>query len=235
MLWRVDERMGRDTYTRVLAIILARKGSKGVPGKNLLEVGGIPLITRTIRAAKECQYFERIIVSTDWPELMMVARKEGAFVIQRPIGLSGDEVSSEDCVVHVLDSITENYDIIVTIQNTNPFHDSEDMVKVIEMVSGGYVSAVTAVETHRFRWVRYNDDIIPKFTVRARRQDMVAELEEAGGVIGFRKAHFTHTHTFFGDPTGVVVIPWKRGVDIDTPEDLELARLLEKENDIHNS
>ena len=84
----------------VLAVIPARGGSKGVPGKNLAPVGGVPLVARAIRAAQSSGLVDAVAVSTDDHRIAAVAASEGAVVIRRPAELSGDQPSSESALLH---------------------------------------------------------------------------------------------------------------------------------------
>jgi len=209
---------------KALGIILARKGSKGVKGKNMQPIGGVPLIARTIRTAKQCRLIDEIVVSTDWTELADIARKEGAIVVKRPKDLSGDHVSSEDCITHVFSRVQSSHDITALIQNTNPYHNADDMAEAIEMVDGKYNSAITVYETHRYRWHLGDDSAVPAYKRRANRQDLPPWFEEAGNLYVFRRSQWAGS--LFNTPTGVVIIPWWRALDIHSPEDIEIAELL---------
>lgn len=85
---------------KVLAVIPARGSSKGVPRKNIVRIGGIPLIGRTVQAAKSCLSIDDIIVSTDDVEIAKIAKNYGADVIERPAKLAEDDVSSEIIMLH---------------------------------------------------------------------------------------------------------------------------------------
>ena len=94
-----------ESMEEALAIIPARGGSKGIYKKNLQEVGGIPLIQRTIEAAQECSYISRVAVSTDDDEIATLARKHHAIVISRPEKLSSDISNSEDALIHAIQEL----------------------------------------------------------------------------------------------------------------------------------
>ena len=210
---------------RVLGIILARKGSKSVPGKNMAMFGSVPLITRTIRSAKECRLFDDIVVSTDWHAILSIANEEGVSFVHRQESLSGDDVTSEACIAHVLETFA-GYDIVVLIQNTTPFHNPEDMVKIIDMVSNGYASAVAVCETYKYRWTINGETVQSECDDRKRRQDRRPYLEEAGGLYGFRSKDFLEHGTMFCEPVGAVTVSWLSGIDINTHGDMALARML---------
>ena len=88
---------------RVVAIIPARGGSKGVPRKNLRRVGGVPLIERAVRTASETDSIDLVVVSTDDDEIAAVSEAAGARVVRRPADISGDTASSESAILHALD------------------------------------------------------------------------------------------------------------------------------------
>ena len=88
--------------SKILAIIPARGGSKGIPRKNLQLVGGKPLLVHSIGHAWNAREITRVVVSTDDPEIAEVARTNGAEVVFRPANISGDHASSESALLHVL-------------------------------------------------------------------------------------------------------------------------------------
>ena len=88
-----------------VAIIPARGGSKGLPGKNVMRVGGIPLVARAVAAARAARTVGRVVVTTDDGEITRVAREAGASVVQRPADLAGDTASSESALLHALDAL----------------------------------------------------------------------------------------------------------------------------------
>ena len=90
-----------------LALIPARGGSKGIPGKNLQTVGHVPLVCRSIRAAQASNGVGRVVVSTDDDAIAAAAEAEGAIVIRRPAAIAGDTASSESALLHALDVLEE--------------------------------------------------------------------------------------------------------------------------------
>ncbi|HWH96886.1 MAG TPA: NTP transferase domain-containing protein, partial [Pseudolysinimonas sp.] len=114
----------------VVAVIPARGGSKGVPGKNLRRVGGMPLIGRAVAAARAASRVDRVVVSTDDDEIAAVAREWGAEVVDRPAALAGDTASSESALMHTLDTLRSRgveTGILVFLQATSPFIDPADL------------------------------------------------------------------------------------------------------------
>jgi len=114
-----------------LAIIPARGGSKGIPRKNIRPLAGKPLIAYSIEAALQAESVNRVVVSTDDSDIVKVSKQYGAEIVWRPDEISGDKVSSELALLHVLDQLnkSENYipDFIVFIQCTSPLMLSKDI------------------------------------------------------------------------------------------------------------
>ena len=122
----------------ILAIITARGGSKGVPGKNIKDLGGKPLIAWTIEAGKESKYIDRLITTSDSNEIIKVSVEYGSeapFV--RPSSLANDLSKQEDAITHAMEWVEINdkeYDYILLLQPTSPFRDSDEINAVVELL-----------------------------------------------------------------------------------------------------
>ncbi|WP_329135741.1 acylneuraminate cytidylyltransferase [Streptomyces sp. NBC_01476] len=142
---------------RVLAVIPARGGSKGVPGKNLAAVGGIPLVARAVLACTCSRRVSDVVVSTDDPSIAEVARTAGAQVVLRPVAIAGDTATSEAAVLHAMDAYEEKAgaatDVVILVQCTSPFITSEEIDGVVAAVTdGGADTAHTVAPFHGFVW-----------------------------------------------------------------------------------
>lgn len=210
-------------------VIPARGGSKGIPRKNLQPVAGIPLLAHAIRAARGAESVDRVVVSTDDPEIADLARAEGAGVVMRPAELSGDTASSESALLHAVETLNlPADDLLVFMQCTSPLTTSGDVDNLLRALHGENADcAFTVTPFHGFIWKRGADGRAVSVNHDARnrplRQDREAEFQENGalyvfGVEGFVK----HRHRFFGK-TVMVEMPASRSLDIDTPEDLTLV------------
>ncbi|MDR2998268.1 MAG: acylneuraminate cytidylyltransferase family protein, partial [Microbacterium sp.] len=139
-----------------VAIIPARGGSKGVPGKNLRRVGGVPLVERAVRAAASA--VDLVVVSTDDEAIAAVARDAGARVVERPAELSGDEATSESALLHALDVLEGDglrIGTVAFVQATSPFIPAEGIAEAVALIEGGtYDSVFSAYETYGFLWRR---------------------------------------------------------------------------------
>lgn len=228
------------------AVIPARGGSQGLPGKNLARVGGVPLVTRAVRAALAAERIGRVVVTTDDDAIAEAARGAGAEIVDRPEELAGSEASSESALLHALGVLDAAAGletrppaaprpaaaITVFIQATSPFIDPADLDTAIARVEAGERDVVfSAAPTHVFLWrgdegargaVGVNHDAAH----RQRRQDRHAEYAETGGFYVFRTDGFQGAgHRFFGR-VGIQPVHPDHAIEIDDAADLERARAL---------
>ncbi|MER7570586.1 N-acylneuraminate cytidylyltransferase [Streptomyces sp. NPDC126514] len=222
---------------RVLAVIPARGGSKGVPAKNLAPVGGVPLVTRAVRECLTARLVTDVVVSTDDQAIAAAAREAGAEVVLRPAAIAGDTATSEAAVLHAMDTHEALHgarvDVVMLVQCTSPFVIREDIDGVAAaVVENGADSAVTVAPFHGFVWrdaeepadggVGVNHDK----SYRPRRQDRPQDYLETGAAYAMDAAGFrTHNHRFFGRTELVRTDP-ARVLEIDDPHDLARARAL---------
>ncbi|MCC3766545.1 acylneuraminate cytidylyltransferase [Streptomyces sp. UNOC14_S4] len=141
----------------VLAVIPARGGSKGVPGKNLAPVGGVPLVARAVRECRAARLVTDVVVSTDDPGIAATAREAGAVVVQRPAAIAGDTASSEAAVLHAMDAYEAmrggRVGVAVLAQCTSPFLTAGDVDGVVAaVVERGADTALTVAPFHGFVW-----------------------------------------------------------------------------------
>lgn len=183
----------------VLALILARGGSKGLPRKNVRPLRGKPLVAHSIAQARSARSIGRVMVSTDDPEIAAVASSFGAEVIERPAGISGDTATSESAVLHALDwLLTEEGwepDLVCLLQCTSPIRTKDDIDKAVnEMVRSGADSLLSVSPSHRFLWQRvesgFGESINYDWRARPRRQDMPTQYVENGSIYLFSPAGF---------------------------------------------
>lgn len=122
---------------KYLYLIPARGGSKGIPGKNIKPLGGVPLIGHSIRAALRVAPAKDVVVTTDSPEIARVAMSEGASVpFMRPAELASDTASSRDAILHAVDTLRaagKEYDAVVLLQPTSPLRTAEDIRSAVRI------------------------------------------------------------------------------------------------------
>ena len=211
-----------------LALIPARGGSKGIPGKNLQTVGDVPLICRSIRAAQASNGVGRVVVSTDDDAIAEAAEAEGAIVIRRPAAIAGDTASSESALLHALDELEEQGPLeneLVFLQCTSPFTTGAQIDAVLAALKEEDCNSSFSVSPwHGFLWRAdgrgiNHDPELP----RQRRQDLEPAFLETGAIYAMGVKAFRAFGSRFCPPTRPVVIE-ELGPEIDTPEDLALCR-----------
>ena len=218
----------------VVAVIPARGGSKGVPRKNVRRVGGVPLVGRAVAAALAAERIDRVVVSTDDDEIAAVAEEWGAEVVRRPADIAGDTASSESALLHAVEWLAQSgvdVGVLAFLQATSPFIDPRALDEGIRLVSDGAFDAVfSAIETFGFLWQRDSrgaaDGVNHDPSLRPRRQDREPHFLETGAFYVMDAAAFRSAgHRFFGS-VGVVEVDETTSLEIDTPEQLELARAI---------
>jgi len=127
-----------------LAIIPARGGSKRLPRKNILDLGGKPLIGWTIEAARRSNYIDQIVVTSDDSEILSIALQYGAKTLQRPDELSSDTASSFDAIKHAIDNM-QSYDYIILLQPTSPLRTNTHIDEAIALLDEKKADAVISV------------------------------------------------------------------------------------------
>lgn len=218
----------------VVAIIPARGGSKGLPGKNLKMLGGIPLVARAILAARAASRVEQVYVSSDDREILNIAEQWGAAPIRRPQELSGDTASSEQALLHALDEIerrSDAPDITVFLQCTSPFTTSDDIDQVIAALDDRRTgSAFSAMPDHGFLWRADKHGFAQGINhdhqkPRQRRQDLNPQLRETGAVYAMKTNAFRKAESrFCGRSRAVETM--SNPLEIDSPRDWWAAQAL---------
>lgn len=230
-----QQQQQRTDAGRVVAIIPARGGSKGVPRKNLRRVGGVPLIERAVRTALEAEGIDLVVVSTDDDEIAAVSEAAGARVVRRPTAISGDTASSESAILHALDELAaggDRADVVAFLQATSPFIPREALARAVREVSERRADSVFAAhETYGFLWARSADAdaavaLNHDAARRPRRQDREPHYLETGAFYVFRAEGFREAeHRFFGR-IRIAEVPEWTAIEIDDEQQLRIARAL---------
>ncbi|MFJ5261286.1 cytidylyltransferase domain-containing protein [Streptomyces sp. NPDC088387] len=232
------------TVRRVLAVIPARGGSKGVPAKNLASVGGVPLVARAVRECVASRLVTDVVVSTDDQGIAAAARQAGAEVVLRPAAIAGDTATSEAAVLHAMDAHEALHgsavDVVLLVQCTSPFLVREDIDGVVgAILHNGADTAVTVAPFHGFVWRNADDEaadlgaeptggygVNHDKSFRPRRQDRPQDFLETGAAYAMAAPGFReHQHRFFGRTELVRTDP-ARVLEIDDPHELARARAL---------
>ena len=223
---------------QVLAIIPARGGSKGLPGKNIKELCGKPLIAWSIETAMACGNIDRVVVSTDDENIADVAKKCGAEVpFRRPPELASDTASTIDVIFHAINWLKEHEDYrpeyILLLQPTSPLRSGEDINGAIQMLKDKDVRAVVSVcETDHHPWwsnILPEDgnmkDFLRPDILNKRRQDLPVFYRLNGATYLAETDYLRECNGFLGPDTFAYEMSRKRSIDIDTDIDLKLASL----------
>lgn len=217
----------------VLAVIPARRGSKGLALKNLRLLGGVPLIAHSIRAALAATLVDSVVVSTEDAEIAAVAASHGAGVVIRPDELATDTAQNNGVVRHVIGSRAGVDRVIVLLQPTSPLRTATQVdCCVLPLLEHRARSAmtVTAVEHHPGKAVILNHSLVEPFTddadMEARRQTMREVYRQSGAVYAVGVDDFLREDRFYLRPCYAVVVPQDESIDIDSELDLALAELL---------
>ncbi len=214
---------------KVLAIIPARGGSKGLPGKNIIDLAGKPLIAWTIEASLGSQYITKTIVSSDSDEILEVAKRYGSDMVKRPDELATDKSSSEVVVKHVIESIEENFDYVVLLQPTSPLRDTVDIDCAFEKLFSTDATALISV-------CEYDNKILKAFKENElgyiegvsnnkypfmRRQDLPKTYMSNGAIYIIKVDDFFKNNSFFTDKTISFIMDEVKSMDIDVRDDLK--------------
>ena len=211
-----------------LAIIPARGGSKGIPGKNIRLLAGKPLVAWTIEAALTAASVDRVVVSTDSEEIASVSRDWGADIIYRPKALAEDWSPSEDALIHVLETIDDADDIglVVFLQATSPIRTAEDIDAAVARFHASSADSLLSVSpSHALLW-REEDGVAQPLNTdienRPRRQEM-DQFRENGSIYVLKPEVLLRRRNRLGGKIVLFEMSEEAGLDIDTELDFILA------------
>jgi CMP-N,N'-diacetyllegionaminic acid synthase len=222
----------------VVAIIPARGGSKGIPGKNLVPLAGKPLIAFSIEQARDASSVSRVVVSTDSVEIADTARTFGADVVARPVELAGDTASSESALLHALDELRakEGYepDLVVFLQATSPLRRPSDIDgAVARLLHEDADSLFSCFPIPGFIWRRTSAGPVPlnyEPSRRPTRQEAPEDIVENGSIYVFKPWVLTHLGSRLGGRIAVYPMSAHDSWQIDEPADVAFveAQLLSR-------
>ena len=220
---------------KVLGLIVGRGGSKGLPRKNVLDLGGRPLVAWSVLAGKGARFIDRLVLSTDDDEIVDAARSAGCDVpFRRPDALAGDTAGMREVVVHALDNLDEAYDLLVLLQATSPLRSSADIDDTIELcVRTNAHSCLTVTAAPKAPEWMYHlaedgslEPVLKEAAEATRRQDLRPAYVPNGAVYVVDVEWFRQSGKFLVAGTHALVMPPERSVDIDSRLDLLLARAI---------
>lgn len=235
--------------SEVVGLVTARGGSKGVPRKNVRHVGGKPLIAWSIEEALASSRLDRVIMSTDDPEILHIAGQYGAETpFLRPDALARDESGHAGVVIHAINWLLTQGDeprYIMTLQPTSPFRSAEDIDAAIELAYAHDAKAVMSVKpsTEHPMWAKLINSkgelrpFIRDDLTGARRQSLPECYTINGAIYLNRCSDLEREKAMVPPGTLAYVMSAERSVDIDTPWDFQIADLLmrERERDVRKA
>lgn len=226
----------------MLALIPARGGSKGLPGKNIKLLNGKPLIAWTIEAALSSARVDEVIISTDDSQIASVAQSYGGKVpFLRPSQLAQDNSLAIDNYIYTLDRLNKEMNIVadelVVLQPTSPLRLSEDIDAAIDIFYKKQADSVISVTelNHPVQWVQkiIEDGTLRNYTnektSEKNRQELCPAYIPNGAVFVLRHSLLKKKCTYYSEKTYPYIMPRERSVDIDSDLDFKLAELLVKE------
>jgi N-acylneuraminate cytidylyltransferase len=223
---------------KIFAFIFARGGSKGLPGKNLLNLGGKPLLAHSIMIAKDIDKISRIFVSTDSQEIAEVGIEYGAEVINRPSELAQDDSPEWSSWLHAINWLEDRgefFDCFVSLPATAPMRNKSDVIKCIDLLDKQTDIVVTISESSRspyFNMVKkdrhYIKLLIDSEKSYSRRQDAPQIYDMTTVAYVARPNFIKNNNNIFDGRVKASIVPKKRAVDIDDEIDFKMAELLMK-------
>lgn len=215
---------------RLISIIPARGGSKGIPKKNVIPLNGIPLICYTIKASINSKHLNRTIVSTDDDEIAAIAVEHGAELFMRPAELARDDTPTEPVLEDVLSALKEKEgyspEYVCLLQPTSPLRVSVDIDNAFaQIIEEGSDSLLSVCDSHSFLWRKNSKTAQPinyDYSKRPRRQEM-EQYRENGAIYIFKNSLFKKSNCRLGGKISVYVMGENRSVEIDNEFDLKLV------------
>lgn len=220
---------------KIITIIPARGGSKGIPKKNLADFCGKPLLQYSIEASIKCEKVSKTYVSSDDEEILSLSSQLGAVPIKRPDDISGDKATSESALVHVLQTIPEKPDAVCFLQATSPLRTSKDIENAIETYTNNGLDSLFSASPIEdfFVWHIEPGGVLKSlnhdFENRKRRQDISDQIVENGSIYIFNPDILTKHNNRLGGIIGYSLMESWKVHEIDSQHDLELCEFIYKQ------
>jgi len=224
--------------SEVLAVVIGRAGSKGLPRKNALPVAGVPMIVRTMRFARATPAIGRTIVSTDGEEIAQLARAEGVEVHLRPESVSHDTATVDSAVRHAVEACGSRAGIVVILYGNVPVRPPDLAQRAIERLVESGADSVQSYyrvgKSHPYWMSRLDGDgRVSQFVENRiyRRQELPPLFMPDGGVIAVRRESLFDVregepHAFFGRDRRGIETAGGDVIDVDTALDLAVAEAI---------
>lgn len=221
----------------IIAIIPARAGSKRLPKKNLLTLGGIPLIQWTINSAVASGIFDLIVVTSDDSEILEIAKESNLYCIARPGDLASDEASTQDVIKHALQFLHKDGYVVnnfMLLQPTSPLRSAIDILEARKLMVEQKAECVVSVcpAEHSPLWCNTLDEkksmrnFLVSSSLGKRSQELPAFYRLNGSIYLTNVESYIEENSFFFDGSIAYIMPSERSVDIDTKHDFQYASYL---------
>ena len=221
-----------DGKKKIVGIIPARAGSKGIKDKNIIEFCGKPLIAWSIEQALKSKWVDEVYVSTDGERIADISREYGAKVIWRPEELASDTASSEMAINHAIDWIERErkIDAVVFLQATSPIRLVEDIdnaIQIFEEEELDSLFSMTILEDYCI-WKKEQNQLVSwtyDYQNRGRRQEREELYLENGSIYIFKPQIFRNCKNRLGGKIGMYQMPFERSYEIDSIQDIDICKV----------
>jgi len=223
---------------KMIAIIPARGGSKGLPRKNIIEIGGKPLIVWTIEAAKASKNIDRIIVTSDDDEILRIAKENGVEVLKRPDKFSTDTARAENVLAHALKFAQKNGglpELVIYLQPTSPLRKAKHIdaaFDLLKKMKGDALISVTNADNKLLKALLVTDHKGCLITASRKdfrtfnRQELPLVYVPNGAIYIMKSKNCLRLPRFHGKKTIPFIMSSEESIDVDSKEDLEIIEKL---------
>ena len=217
---------------KIIAIILARGGSKGIPKKNILNFAGYPLVAWSIIHSKQTKEIDEVYVSSDSDEILEIAKAYAAKIIKRPDEYASDIAKSEDAIIHALSVIGSDQEIVIMLEPTAPLRKPDDLKNCIKMFKEkNWDSCFSGATLQDFLIWKKNDrdELVGAnhdYKKQSPRQLRVPDYVENGAIYMFRPEIMLKHKNRFGGKIGIFPNYFWQSFEIDEPEDWEFVEMI---------
>mgnify|MGYP006085225239 FL=1 len=226
---------------KIIAVIPARKNSKGIKKKNLIKLNGLPLISYSIDYAKKSKLIDRVFVSTDGNNIASVSRKFGAEVVIRPKNLCKDTIMPDHAVVHTIDYVKKilnySFDYVVFLQPTTPLRQLGELDKAIKYcITEKFDTVFSSMDYKPFLWRKKKQYIYPVSfdPYRRKRRQIIQDINETGSYYITKKEAFKKFKNRFGKKISNYNSDFLSFFEIDTLSDYDYIKELFKTSILKN-
>lgn len=219
----------------VIAIILARGGSKGIPRKNVLDFAGHPLVAWSVIQAKISKEIDEVYISSDSDEILEIAQNYGAKIIKRPDEISGDSAKSEEAIIHALSILGSNQEMIIMLEPTAPLRKADDLDNCVRMFRNErWDSCFSGALLQDFLlWKKdKNGDLTSlnyDYKNQGPRQMREPDYVENGAIFIFKPKIMIQEENRFGGKIGLFPNNFWQSFEIDDTEDWDFVELIFRE------